>query len=296
MSGALVLVILGFMVVVSVVIIVVTRQDEAKRARRRHRFELTDTGQRLPLAGEKPPEPPPRPIQEIAAFVAADSEREPFPSAPDLARTRAESALLDDAPPEGVRGRFVTTPEGESLLTSPPFKRRDAIFSRRHGKYALSLVRRIPPWLTVCPKVRLDTLVAPTSPDGRDPEDWREWRRRVRMRSVDLLLVDQRTWAPLLAIMLDREHPAAATTVGAGRDNIVDEVLGVIGIPLIRATGSLKNDWPAIRPYVEQAMLPAGEDADREPSALSADAGHAWDASAVVKLLRIDDERGGLLE
>ncbi len=39
-------------------------------------------------------------------------------------------------------------------------------------------------------------------------------------------------------------------------------------------------------------MLPATEDADREPAV----GGHAWDASAVVKLLSFDDDRGGLLE
>jgi hypothetical protein len=53
-----------------------------------------------------------------------------------------------------------------------------------------------------------------------------------------------------------------------------------------------KDDWNAIRPYVEHAMLPTGEDSDREP----ADGGRGWDASAVVKLLSMDDERGGLLE
>ena len=40
-------------------------------------------------------------------------------------------------------------------------------------------------------------------------------------------------------------------------------------------------------------MLPSTEDADHEPSLLG---GNTWDASAVVKLLRIDDERGGLLD
>lgn len=291
MSGALVLVILGLMVVASIVVIVVTRRDEARREKRRQRFEITDTGQRLPLAAERPPASPPKPVEEIAAFVATEPLREPDE---ELARTRAERSVAEEEPSTSPVGRFVHTPDGESLLTTPPFKRRDAIFSRRHGKYALSLIRRLPPWLSVCPKVRLDTLVSPTTPDGRDPEDWREWRRRVRVRSVDLLLVDQRTWEPLLAILLERDHPAAASTVGAGRDHIVDEVLTAVGIPMIRATGSLRDDWPAIRPYVEQAMLPTTEDADREPSALAG--GNAWDASAVVKLLRMDDDRGGLLE
>jgi hypothetical protein len=113
------------------------------------------------------------------------------------------------------------------------------------------------------------------------------------VRSIDLLLVDHRTWEPLLAIVLERDHAPVAGAIGGGKDRIIDEVLATIGLPLIRGTGSFKEDWPAIRPYVEQAMLPTGEDADHEPSILS---GNTWDASAVVKLLRIDDERGGLLD
>lgn len=290
MSGWLVLLILGLMVVISVIIIVVTRREETRREKQRERFELRDTGERLPLAGPKAPVEPPRPIEEIATFVSteiADDKR--------AEETREDKALTAIAEGEDLKlptGRFVKTPDGESLLTTPPFKRRESIFSKKHGRYAQSLTRRLPPWLVVCPKVRLDTLVSPTSPDGRDPDDWREWRRRVRMRAVDLVLIDRRTWEPLLAIVLDRDHPTSAVTVGGGKDRIIDEVLAAVHLPLIRGTGSFKDDWPAIRPYVDQAMLPSSEDSDREPVM----GGAAWDASAAVKLLSFDDERGGLLE
>jgi hypothetical protein len=291
MSAWLVLLILGLMAVVSVIIVIVTRRDESIREKQRERFELRDTGERVPLVDSTAPPPPaPKPIGEIATFISSDA-----PETTTVGETREDKALTAITEGENLEppsGRFVKTPDGESLLTSPPFRRRESIFSKRHGRYALWLTRRLPPWLVVCPKVRLDTLVLPTSPDGRDPDDWREWRRRVRMRAIDLVLIDRRTWEPLLAIMLERDHPTPATTIAGGKDRIIDEVLAAVDLPLIRGTGSFKDDWPAIRPYVEQAMLPTTEDADREPVM----GGATWDASAVVKLLSFDDERGGLLE
>lgn len=294
MSGWTVLIILVLMVVVSVIIIVVTKREETRREQRRQRFELMDTGQRLPLAEDRPP-PPPGPIGEIAGFVATEAPPAPSTLSANVIETREEKLveeILHGKAEPVPQGRFVQSADGEVLLTTPPFRKREAIFSKRHGRYALALARRLPPWLVICPKVRLDTLVSPTSPDGRDADDWREWRRRVRMRAVDLVLVDRRTWEPLLAIMLERDHPATATTLGGGKDRIIDEVLAAVDLPLVRGKGSFKDDWPAIRPYVEQAMLPGTEDSDREPVM----GGAAWDASAVVKLLTMDDERGGLLE
>jgi hypothetical protein len=193
-----------------------------------------------------------------------------------------------------THGRFVNTPDGEMLLTEPPFKLRDTVFSRRNGRYAQALLRRLPPWLMICPRVRLDSILTPTSPDGRDPNDWREWRRRVRVRCIDILVCDRRTWSPVLAIMIDREATStpSATTIGGGRDRIVDEVLNAVGLPLVRGSGVFKEDWPIIRPHVEQAMLPAPAESGEQPVEI----GNAWDASAAVALLRMDDEEGWVLE
>jgi hypothetical protein len=291
MSGWLVVLILALMVAASIVIIVVSRGEDVRRQKQRKRFELEDSGERVPLAPERAARPV-APIQEIASFVGTATDSGATKAAAETREERALESIAAEEDHPVPQARFVTAIDGETLLTRPPFKRRDSIFSKRHGRYALGLIRRLPPWLAVCPKVRLDTLVAPTSPDGRDPEDWREWRRRVRMRSVDLVLVDHRTWEPILAIMLEREHPTSAVTVGGGKDRMIDEVLATIGLPLVRGTGSLREDWAAIRPYVENAMLPTEEDGDRDPLL----GGAAWDASAAVKLLRMDDERGGLLE
>lgn len=112
------------------------------------------------------------------------------------------------------------------------------------------------------------------------------------MRSVDILVCDRRTWSPVLAIMIDREAPSApsATTIGGGRDCIVDEVLNAVGLPLVRATGVFKEDWPVIRPHVDSATLPAPAEHEHP------EVGNAWDASAAVALLRMDDEEGWVLE
>ncbi|MGE4195664.1 MAG: DUF2726 domain-containing protein, partial [Phycisphaerales bacterium] len=136
---------------------------------------------------------------------------------------------------------------------------------------------------------------SPTPPDGRDADDWRTWRRRVRLRSIDLVLCDRRTWQPLLAVLFERhDHEVRANEIAGGKDRIVDEILSTVGLPFVRATGRFKDDWHVIRPYVEQAMLPSRM-LDDEPDDDSL-GGTGWDASAVVNLLRADDEKGWMLE
>ena len=75
------------------------------------------------------------------------------------------------------------------------------------------------------------------------------------MRSIDILLCDRRDWKPLLAIMLERPAHLTRRGVavggqfvnagtgtqllggpGGGVDRMVEEVLGHIGLPLIRAS------------------------------------------------------------
>ncbi len=298
MTGWMILAFLVLMAIASVVVVVVTRTDERKRQERRRRFELTDTGERIPLAPPLP-EPTDQPAsEEVAAFLAS-GPLVPVGPGDNLAGTRTEIEpdpevipLVPEAEGRSPLGRFVHTPDGEMLLTTPPFRLRETIMSRRNGRYTLALLRRLPPWLVISPKVRLDSILTPTTPDGRDPDDWRQWRHRVRVRAIDLLLCDRRTWQPVLAIMIDHQPHAKATAIAGGKDRIIDEVLASVGLPLVRGTGSFKDDWPVIRPYVEQATLasPLHQDED------ALHGGQGWDASAAVTLLRMDDEQGWLLE
>lgn len=309
MPGWVIVAIIAAMLIGSVVIVWVSRTEDRRREDRRKRFEIEDSSERVPLVTDEAQRTKRRQNQEdTAIFIGPTDTPAPpraVPDSTDDPRGGIEpdpdiATLLGDTAGEqtGSLGRVVRTPDGEAILTNPPFKLRGAVFSKRHGKYTASMMRRLPPWLVLMPRVRLDTLVTPTSPDGRDPADWRTWRRRVRMRSVDLILCDRRTWTPILAILFDRSSSVArASMIGGGRDNIVDEVLMTIGLPFIRATGNLKEDWHVIRPYVEQAMLPSVGELDLD-EAVAEDplGGTAWDASAAVTLLKIDDEKGWLLE
>jgi len=308
MPGWVLIAIIAVMLLGSVVIVWVSRTEERRREDRRKRFEIEDTAERVPLVTDEGRRARRRENQEgTAIFIGRDEAISPPHQVPETSGDPRGgidpdpdiTALLGETRGDqsGSLGRVVRTPDGEAILTNPPFKMRGAIFSKRHGRYTASMMRRLPPWLVLMPRVRLDTFVTPTSPDGRDPADWRTWRRRVRMRSVDLILCDRRTWSPILAIIFERSTTAArASLIGGGRDNIVDEVLMTIGLPFVRSNGNFKEDWHVIRPYVEQAMLPSVGELAVDETADDPLGGTAWDASAAVTLLKIDDEKGWLLE
>lgn len=252
----------------------VLRSPLQSRARReaRRRYELKESGERLPLAEESAqPEAPPAVREDMGV---------PIVSAPYTPR------------PPGVTGRMVTTPDGDLLLTNPPFALRDMVFSQRTGRFVNAITRRLPPWIIVCPKVRLDAILTPTKPDGRDPRDWREWRKRVRMRSVDIVLCDRRTWKPLLAIVFD-PRLIDARLVGGGQDRILDEIFAAVELPFMRLSGDFEKDWPRIQSHVESTIIPHLSD---EALLDAADRTTRIDADSAVTLLKMDGEKGWLLE
>lgn len=275
--GALVLAIIAALVAATVKSPIARRAE----AQRRRRYELLDSAQRLPLAGTSPSADSPQDEQpaELSLALRPGSLR-------DLATERSPAST--DTP--GI-GRLVMTPDGESILTHPPFALRPALFTRRIGRFVALLSRRLPAWVVCCPRVRLDTLVTPTPPDGRDPADWRQWRQRVRVRSVDLVLCDRRTWQPLLAILFEPPGGTAITKVAGGRDRMIDEVLNAVGLPVVHASGRFAADWPMIRPYVDQAILPSLSD----ESLAAADPARRLDPEAAGSLLIESDDDDPLL-
>jgi hypothetical protein len=300
-------------VVVAAVAVIATRPAARARAERRRRYLLPETDQRVPLA--EPSQPPHAGPPEVELALAGPDAHVPRRSGLSVAAT-AEAVDADRAAAGGlpipqrtpagrITGRLVRTLEGEAILTTPPFVLRSGVFTPRQARFASALMRRLPAWAVLCPKVRLDTLLTPTPPDGRDPDDWRAWRRRTRLRCVDLLICDRRIagWKPVLAIVLahrsaaDADAPASpprsATTVGGGEDRMIDEILHAAGLPMLRVEGDLVTDWAVIAPYVEQMILPSvGEDASED----SGDRLLGVDPDAAVRLLREDADKGWLLE
>lgn len=282
--AAWILGIIGVAVFAAAIYAIATSGPKARaREERRRRFHLQETGERIELAGAPVGAPALPKIEEVAPI-----------GAPAPRRAEAEPAIVETQEPRPSRqplGRLVMTPDGEAILTTPPFELRESLFTNRSGRYVSALYRRVPPWVVVCPKVRLDALLTPTPPDGRDSEDWRTWRNRVRMRSVDLVLCDRRTWRPLLAVVIDTAHNDAHK-LGGGKDRIIDEVLGAVGLPFVRGTGRFVDDWPMIRPHIEHAILPAPEEGE---SAQLDEADRARPNGAVA-MLRMDEQKGWLLE
>lgn len=78
--------------------------------------------------------------------------------------------------------------------------------------------------------------------------------------------------------------------IGGGKDRIFDEVLNAVGLPLIRGTGRFADDWAMIRPYIENAILPAPSEDEL------ADEARRARPDGAVSLLRMDDNKGWLLE
>ncbi|HMN39917.1 MAG TPA: DUF2726 domain-containing protein [Phycisphaerales bacterium] len=250
---------------------------------RRKRYALKETSERIPIATERAAPVLAPPIEEIAPPV-----RVPASGPPTFPEREGE-------PPRHtpVTGRMVNTPDGEMILTTPPFTLRESIFGHSVGRFVNALYRRVPAWVILCPRVRMDTLVVPTPPDGRDPHDWRDWRKRVRLRSLDLVLCDRRTWRPLVAVMFDN-RPTNARALGGGRDRMTDEVLAQVGLPLLHLTGDFAADWPMIQPYVEQSILRHVSDEEAMEATMLRES--PVDADSAATLLRLDSEKGWLLE
>ncbi len=279
-------------IMVAVIVAVATSSPGARaRQERRRRYRLEETDERIGFSEGQTTAGGSGVIGEAPA-----PERHFVAPAASMAGGTAE--LPQPRPGKPPIGRIVSTPEGETILTTPPFALREAVFTRRAGRYVAAMYRRLPPWVVVCPKVRLDSLLIPTRPDGRLAEDWRMWRQRVRMRSIDFVLCDRRSWKPLLAVIIEGAPGAGAhgssvpgpLQIAGGKDRIIDEVLGAVGLPLVRGTGRFGDDWAMIRPYVENAILPSATEEQ------FADEARRARPSGAVSLLRMDDSKGWLLE
>lgn len=143
--------------------------------------------------------------------------------------------------------RVVMTPDGPMLLTRAPFKLKRSVMTHRERQFARSLAVKLPSGYVACPQVRLDGLVSPVNPRGWDARDWATWRRRVRMRAVDIVVCRLPEWTPVVALdITSMEHDARTAT----QDGIVAEVCAEIGLPVVRCSRTPSEDWKLIEPYV----------------------------------------------
>jgi hypothetical protein len=167
------------------------------------------------------------------------------------------SSSLDDSPLPAP-ARLVLTPDGEMVLTAPPFALRESIVTPGAGALLRGIAGRLPREMVLCPRVRLESLVQPTSPVDRDPDDWRRWRRRVRLRSVDAAICrveagpdgESGGWRPVLAIEIDLP---LSVSRNSAPDRIVDDVLEAAGLPVVHvdAGATVEQAWTLIGTRLE---------------------------------------------
>lgn len=215
----------------------------ANAEREKAREAILSGGGRLAMRGEQPREVF-KPIEDLTDSGAYMTQGKTAP-APRWSGDEIDWLLAK--PSEHVESRTVMTPDGPLALTRPPFKLRKSILTLREREYAASIAVRMPGGFVMCPQVRLDALLTPTSPKGRPIDDWRNWRRRVRLRAVDFVICRMGDWSPVVALEIEpRERKATAET----RDRMTDEALHEAGLALIRCSGDPDQDWAMIEPYL----------------------------------------------
>ncbi len=236
-------------------------QRERDAARKRWALDVTtsariglapDHAGGTPIFAEPTSDLPPVPVVPPpagASRTSGETTRIPLEEQAAFLGLSLEDEELEEPLP--VPARLVRTPDGEMVLTAPPFQLRRSIVTAETGELLHRVAERLPAGLVLCPRVRLESLVEPQNPQDRDPDDWREWRRRVRLRSVDGLVCRVSTgpegaaWRPVLAIEVD---PAPSVSRQSAPDRIVDEVLEAAGLAVVHvpAGAGAERAWQMV--------------------------------------------------
>lgn len=224
----------------------VSETRRARAERRRAQDVIANQEGRLPMRGESAAAA----VTPLTQFLSPEPSRARDDSPGPREWSSADlDHLLTQRPEPAPNGSVVETPDGPMVLTPPPFVLRPSLMSTRERAYARAIALKLPSGYVVCPQVRLDALVIPVKPGTRgSAEDWRDWRKRVRLRAVDFVICALPEWRPVVAIEIE---PQERSVRPFQRDRIEDEVFSEIGLPLIRCSGTPGDDWAMIAPYVK---------------------------------------------
>ena len=96
-----------------------------------------------------------------------------------------------------------------------------------------------------------------------------------------------------MAILFDHSRNIDARKVAGGQDRMIDEVLGAVGLPLLRLTGDFERDWPLVMPHVAESILPHMTDEQVMDASMRTE---RISGDAAVTLLRMDQDEGWVLE
>jgi len=108
-----------------------------------------------------------------------------------------------------------------------PYRLRDDFLTAAELSFFRVLVSVIQDKAVICPKVRLADLFFVSKPNENQ-----SYRNKIDRKHVDFLLCDPLTLKPLLGVELD--DSSHARSARQERDQFVDDVFEVAGLPLLR--------------------------------------------------------------
>jgi len=113
-----------------------------------------------------------------------------------------------------------------------------------------ALTQSIPPYLYICPKVRIADIIE-THLAKDDPQFW-NYQSKINQKHIDFLLVNRADTAPLLAIELD--GGSHKDQERAKRDSFIDSVFASAGIPILHIPVRGFYQYNDLRHLVEQTI------------------------------------------
>ena len=103
------------------------------------------------------------------------------------------------------------------------------LLSKGEAAFFDALTRSIPPYLYICPKVRIADIIE-THLARDDPHFW-NYQSKINQKHTDFLLVNRADTTPLLALELDGSSHYDKER--AKRDSFIDSVFASAGIPIL---------------------------------------------------------------
>jgi len=117
-------------------------------------------------------------------------------------------------------------------------------------KFFDALTNSVPPYIYICPKVRVSDLVD-LHLDRNAPDFWKHLAP-INQKHVDFILVNRSDFAPRLAIELDGgSHQDRERT---NRDAFIDSVFQSAGIPMLHVPVRGYYVYTNLRRDIEQSL------------------------------------------
>ncbi len=125
------------------------------------------------------------------------------------------------------------------------------LLSAGEKRFFDALTNSVPPYLYICPKVRLSDVIEVDIPKN-DPNFWRHLAP-INQKHVDFVLVNKTDFAPRLAIELD--GGSHQDRQRANRDAFINSVFQSAGIPMLHIPVKGFYQYAELRRDIEQSLV-----------------------------------------